>query len=152
MRYRSNVGRDAKGNTQGWLLPTVDVAVQAAELQDCSGRGGIGGSSGSSRRSNGWIPASWEQGLPAARGKKGTRRMTRILKLPWTSLTGNKWPGQRSGEANFNWHLNNDLRVNQFSCRNLNYASFIYLFWQEKAPAFSLKTAFEIQQQEQTLL
>lgn len=39
------MGRDAKGNRQGWFLPTVAVAVQVEELQGSGGRGD-GGDSG----------------------------------------------------------------------------------------------------------
>lgn len=82
------MGRDAKGNRQGWFLPTIAVAVQVEELQGSGGRGDTGDSSdrgdrgGGGRKSKGRMGASWVQGLPAARGGggDGTGRMTKVLK------------------------------------------------------------------------
>lgn len=87
MRYRSHVGRDAKGNRQGWFLPTIAVAVQVEELQGSGGRGDTGDSSDRGDRGGGgektkdeWVPAGCRGCQQPGAGGDGTGRMTRVLK------------------------------------------------------------------------
>lgn len=74
------------------MLPTIAVAVQAEELQGCSGSGGSSGSGdsgGSGRKSKGGEGAKNECLAAGSRGclQQGTGRTKGFLKLPWSSLT-----------------------------------------------------------------